>query len=38
VYGKPEERKKFLIDKILSLDVQSENGGISDVEVVARKQ
>ncbi|KAK2401933.1 hypothetical protein QL285_051492 [Trifolium repens] len=38
VYGKPEEKRKELIEKILSLDVRSENGGISDTEVAQRKQ
>jgi hypothetical protein len=38
VYGKPEEKRKELIEKILSLNVRSENGGISDTEVAQRKQ
>jgi hypothetical protein len=38
VYGKPEEKRKELIEKILCLDVRSENGGISDTEVAQRKQ
>ncbi|MCH94158.1 LINE-1 reverse transcriptase like, partial [Trifolium medium] len=38
VLGKPEEKKRQLVDKILELDIRSESSGISCEEVVMRKQ
>jgi hypothetical protein len=37
-YGKPEEKKNLLIEKILALDIRSEGVGLSDAEVGERKR